>query len=186
VFGQSYHLFGQNSFRWAAPQYWHRQRLDTSRSDYVASASYQPSSILTLTSRFRLGEKRFHPAADRARSQRQFRPLDDQDNYGNYAPQPALGYLDRREGILPFARFKVNPNWLLLGACDTTCGPSRFRTQIGVGYSTDCLILALNSLAEYVGRGRIARPEQQPVRVDLDLAKARCSRRSRYPSGAGA
>ena len=35
--------------------------------------------------------------------------------YGNYAAQPALGFVDRREGILANARYKIDPNWLLLG-----------------------------------------------------------------------
>ena len=36
--------------------------------------------------------------------------------YGNYAAQPEIGFLDRREGILGTARFKLTPNWVLLGA----------------------------------------------------------------------
>src|SRR5256885_12508464 len=36
--------------------------------------------------------------------------------YGNYAAQPALGFLERREGVVGSAKFKVNPNWLVLGA----------------------------------------------------------------------
>ena len=30
--------------------------------------------------------------------------------YGNYAAQPELGFLDRREGVLGSAKLKLNPN----------------------------------------------------------------------------
>jgi len=151
VFGQSYHLFGQNSFAVGGPTNTGIvSGLDTSRSDYVASASYQPSSIFTLTSRFRLGESDFTLQRTELEASANFDRWTTRIIYGNYAPQPALGYLDRREGILAAARFKVNPNWLLLGGVRYDLRAEQIsETQIGVGYIDDCLILALNYVTEY-------------------------------------
>jgi LPS-assembly protein len=60
LFGQSYHLFGLNSFAASTPTNTGLESgLDTSRSDYVARFAYQPNSTFTLTSRFRLGEGDF-------------------------------------------------------------------------------------------------------------------------------
>ena len=36
--------------------------------------------------------------------------------YGNYAAQPELGYLTRREGLLGSASIKVAANWVVSGA----------------------------------------------------------------------
>jgi hypothetical protein len=38
--------------------------------------------------------------------------------YGNYAPQPELGYLTRREGFLGSASVKVAANWVVSGSAD--------------------------------------------------------------------
>jgi LPS-assembly protein len=60
LFGQSYQLFGQNSFAIGGPTNTGLQTgLDTNVSDYVARASYQPNSTFTFTSRFRFGESDF-------------------------------------------------------------------------------------------------------------------------------
>ena len=70
--------------------------------------------------------------------------------YGDYAAQPLLGFLQRREGLLGNAKFKIDPNWLMLGGVRYDLVADRVtETQIGVGYIDDCLILALNYVTEY-------------------------------------
>src|SRR6185312_13024765 len=60
LFGQSYQLFGANSFAQATPTNTGLDSgLDTTRSDYVARLSYQPNSIYTFTSRFRFDNDTF-------------------------------------------------------------------------------------------------------------------------------
>ena len=77
LFGQSYQLFGQNSFAIGGPTNTGLQTgLDTQVSDYVARASYQPNTIFTFTSRFRFDETRLHAAAHRTRDGGELRPLD--------------------------------------------------------------------------------------------------------------
>src|SRR5205085_3936531 len=57
LFGQSYQLFGLNSFAVGGPTNTGIESgLDTARSDYVGRVAYQPNSTLTLTSRFRLDQ----------------------------------------------------------------------------------------------------------------------------------
>ena len=60
LFGQSYQLFGQNSF--AVPDAVNtglNSGLETSRSDYVARVAYQPDNIYAFISRFLLDENSF-------------------------------------------------------------------------------------------------------------------------------
>ncbi len=60
LFGQSYQLFGANSFALAgATNTGLDSGLDTTRSDYVARLSYQPNSTYTFTSRFLFDNERF-------------------------------------------------------------------------------------------------------------------------------
>jgi LPS-assembly protein len=76
--------------------------------------------------------------------------------YGNYAAQPLIGFLERREGILGSARFKINPNWVLLGAMGYDIHhKSLTQTQVGIGYIDDCLILALNYITSYAYSGSV-------------------------------
>ena len=78
LFGQSYQLFGGNSFAIGGPTNTGLDSgLDTTVSDYVARASYQPNSALTFTSRFRLDEKDFTPRRTELEASASFRPLDD-------------------------------------------------------------------------------------------------------------
>ena len=60
LFGQSYQLFGENSFAVSdASNTGLDSGLDTRLSDYVARASYQPNSILKFSSRFRFDKDSF-------------------------------------------------------------------------------------------------------------------------------
>ena len=76
MFGQSYQLFGTNSF--AAGDTTNTgldSGLDTDRSDYVARLLYQPDRIWSFTTRFRFDQDDVRGAALRDRSPRQLRPL---------------------------------------------------------------------------------------------------------------
>jgi LPS-assembly protein len=151
MFGQSYSLFGQNSFALGGTTNTGIQSgLDTTRSDYVARVAYQPNSTFTLTSRFRMNEDDFTLQRSEFEAQANFDRWSTSVIYGNYAAQPALGFLDRREGVVGSAKFKVNPNWLVLGAVRYDLRAEQLtETQIGLGYIDDCLILALNYITEF-------------------------------------
>ena len=140
----------------------------------MARVTYQPNSQLTFTSRFRFDEgdftlqrSEFEAAAATSTAGRP------RVMYGNYAPQPAIGFLDGREGITATARFKLTAELADSSAGSATiCRPSQLnQTQIGIGYVDDCLILALNYITEYAYNGSVTR---QPYRDDADqLADAR-------------
>ncbi len=126
-------------------------------SDYVARASYQPNSALTFTSRFRLDEKDYTLRRTELEASAAFGRWTTSVMYGNYDPQPALGFLHAREGILGSARVKLDQNWLLLGAARYDLRAEEIsQTQIGVGYIDDCLILALNYIADYAYSGSVS------------------------------
>ena len=158
LFGQSYQLFGQNSFALGGTTNTGLESgLDTARSDYVARVSYQPNSTFTYTSRFRFDENDATLQRTELETTANFGRWTTMLMYGNYAAQPALGFLDRREGILGSARLKLNANWVLMGAARYDLRADQFsQTQIGVGYIDDCLILALNYITDYAYSGSVS------------------------------
>ncbi len=157
LFGQSYQLFGQNSFALAATSNTGLESgLDTARSDYVARASYQPNSTFLFTSRFRFDESNFNVRRTELEATANFGRWTTSIIYGDYAAQPEIGFLDRREGILVNARLKVTPNWVLIGAARWDLLARQVsQTQMGVGYIDDCLILALNYITDYAYSGSL-------------------------------
>ncbi|MGC2776929.1 MAG: LPS-assembly protein LptD, partial [Bradyrhizobium sp.] len=63
--------------------------------------------------------------------------------YGNYAADPAIGYLDRREGILGSGSVKVAPNWVVTGAVRWDVVANKLNQYVvGAGYVDDCFTLA--------------------------------------------
>jgi LPS-assembly protein len=150
LFGQSYQLFGLNSFSVGGlTNTGLDSGLDTTRSDYVARASYQPNSALMFTSRFRFDQSSFAVQRMELETNASFGRWNTTLMYGDYAAQPALG-LDERQGILANGRFKLNENWVLLGGVQYDLRADKISTtQIGLGYIDDCLILALNYLTSY-------------------------------------
>ena len=70
--------------------------------------------------------------------------------YGNYDAQPELGYLQRREGILGTASFKVAQNWVVSGGARYDLINDKINQYIiGAGYVDDCFIFALNYITDY-------------------------------------
>ena len=169
LFGQSYQLYGQNSFALGGTSNTGlNSGLDTSQSDYVARASYQPNSTFTFTSRFRMAENDFTLQRTELETTAAFGRWTTTVMYGNYAAQPQLGFLDRREGVLGSARLKVNPNWVLLGAARYDLHAHQVsQTQIGVGYIDDCLILALNYITDYAYSGSVSVNHTYMMQVSL-------------------
>jgi LPS-assembly protein len=70
--------------------------------------------------------------------------------YGNYAAQPNLGYLTRREGLLGSGSIKVASNWVVNGAARWDLEANKLNQYvIGAGYVDDCFVFALNYVTSY-------------------------------------
>jgi LPS-assembly protein len=157
LFGQSYNLFGQNSFALGGTTNTGLDSgLDTTRSDYVARVSYQPNSTYMFTSRFRFNNDTFEVQRTELEGRVNFDRWSGALLYGNYAAQPELGFLDRRQGILGTGQVKLDANWVLLGSARYDLNAGKFdQTRVGVGYVDDCLILGLNYITNYTYSGNV-------------------------------
>jgi LPS-assembly protein len=158
LFGQSYQLFGQNSFALPSPTNTGLDSgLDTTRSDYVARATYQPNSMFTFSTRFRFSENDFTLQRSELETTANFGRWTTTVMYGDYAAQPDIGFLTRRQGILSLAKLKLTPNWVLNGAVQYDLEDHKVvQTQAGIGYIDDCIILGLNYITNYAYSGSVS------------------------------
>ena len=151
LFGESYQLFGKNSFAAVdATNTGLDSGLDTRRSDYVARLAYEPNSIYTFTSRFRFDKNNFDVKRMEIEATAHFGRWSASVLYGDYAAQPDIGFLSRRQGVLTSGSVKLATNWVLSGGALYDIEAGKFgQTRIGLGYVDDCLILALNYTTNY-------------------------------------
>ncbi len=151
LFGQSYALFGQNSFAVAdITNTGLESGLDKPISDYVGSVTYQPNHVYSFIARGRFDEATFTPQRLEFESRANFDRWTFQVLYGDYAAQPLLGFLTRREGILAGASVKLTENWIALGSARYDIANDQFdQSRLGIGYVDDCFMLSVNWLTGY-------------------------------------
>jgi LPS-assembly protein len=151
LFGQSYQLFGLNSY---AVQDVTNTGVDSglqnAKSDYVARVNYSPNRTYTFSVRTRLDEATLNVNRFEAEGRAAFDRWSVSMMYGNYAPQPELGYLTRREGLLGSASLKVAANWVVTGSARWDLEANKVNQYIvGAGYVDDCFVLAANYVTSY-------------------------------------
>jgi LPS-assembly protein len=151
LFGQSYQLFGLNSFAVAdATNTGLDSGLARQRSDYVARINYSPNRTYTFSTRARIDEATGNINRFEAEGRATFDRWSVSMLYGNYAAQPELGFLTRREGLLGTASIKIASNWVISGAARWDLEANKVNQYIvGAGYVDDCFVLAANYVTAY-------------------------------------
>jgi LPS-assembly protein len=151
LFGQSYQLFGLNSFAVAdVTNTGLDSGLATPKSDYVASAEYSPNRTYTFSVRSRFDQATYSVQRFEAEGRANFDRWSFSLMYGDYAPQPQLGYLIRREGLLGTGSIKVAANWVVTGAARWDLEANKINQYVvGAGYVDDCFVLAANYVTAY-------------------------------------
>ena len=151
VFGQSYQLFGLNSF---AVQDVTNTAVDsglqTPKSDYVASLSYSPNRTYTFSTRARFDQATGSVQRFEAEGRANFDRWSISVLYGDYGAQPDIGYLTRREGILVTGSVKIASNWVATGAARWDLVANQINQYVvGAGYVDDCFVLAANYVTSF-------------------------------------
>jgi LPS-assembly protein len=151
VFGQSYQLFGLNSYSVKdATNTGLDSGLAKVYSDYVSSVSYSPNRTYTFSVRSRMDEQTWNIQRFEAEAKANFDRWSIGVIYGNYAPQPQLGYLNRREGLLANGSVKIAANWVATGAARWDLVNNNINQYVvGAGYVDDCFVLAANYVTSY-------------------------------------
>ncbi len=160
LFGQSYQLYGLNSFAVAdVTNTGVDSGLQNTRSDYVARVNYSPNRTYTFSVRARMDEATSNVNRFEAEGRASFDRWSVSLLYGNYAAQPELGYLTRREGLLGSASIKVASNWVVSGSARWDLEANKLNQYIvGAGYVDDCFVLAANYVTSYQYSAGVAPP----------------------------
>jgi LPS-assembly protein len=169
MFGQSYQLFGVNSFAVGdATNTGLGSGLDKSASDYVARIAFQPNKILTFSSRFRFDEADFTLQRLEIEAKASFDRWSASILYGDYAAQPQLGFLTRRNGILTSGAYKVSENWVVNGGVryDIEAGKLS-QTRFGLGYIDDCFTLSFNYFTDFTYSGNVTTNQTYMLQFSL-------------------
>jgi LPS-assembly protein len=169
IFGQSYHLFGANSYAVGdMANTGINSGLDTDRSDYVARVTFRPNSTYALISRFRFDEQTFETRRLEVEGRVNFERWQFAMTYGKYDAQPEIGMLLPREGVRAAGSIKLTPNWSITGNALYSIDSERL-TSIGVGlaYIDECLAISAVFQRNYGYRGDIVPNETLLVRLSL-------------------
>jgi LPS-assembly protein len=169
LFGESYQLFGLNSF--AVGDITNTglgSGLDTTRSDYVARIQFQPNQIYSFTSRFRFDQSDFSMQRLEVEARATFDRWNASILYGDYAAQPQLGFLTRRDGILTSGAYKVTENWVVNGGIRYDIQNAKLsQTRLGLGYIDDCFIMSFQYYADYTFSGNVTPSQTYLLQVSL-------------------
>jgi LPS-assembly protein len=162
LFGQSYQIYGLNSYSVRdLTNTGLESGLDKTYSDYVGRITYQPNQIFSFIFRGRFSSGGFDPGLGHDVSlfspeRLEFEARANFDRwtlqmmYGDYAAQPLIGFLNRREEILTGASVKLTQNWILLGSVRYDLAVNQFdQTRFGIGYTDDCLLVSFNYLTSF-------------------------------------
>ncbi len=149
--GQSYHLFGRNSFAYGdMTNTGLESGLQNNASDYVANVSFAPTKDLDLVTRFRFDQDNFDLQRVEVQGRGKLGPLTLTATYGRYDAQPLIGYYDRREGVFTSATYKLTDTWSVRGAVRYDLVESGIDySLVGLSYIDDCFTLAVNYISDY-------------------------------------
>jgi len=135
--------------------------LDSRFSDYVARLQFSPSANLSFIGRGRFDERTLDVKRVEATVNARVGRLSGSATYARFAPQPDVGYPNRREGLTGSARLQLSEHWFASGSVlfdlsrhleerqRLPAGKkgNRFAvasTSIGLGYMDECTIFTVN------------------------------------------
>jgi LPS-assembly protein len=167
--GQSYHLFGLNSF--AAQDLTNTgldSGLETRRSDIVARLLYAPNSRFSMISRFRFDEETFDMRRFETEARFNFDRWALSLLYGRYDAQPNIGIFEMREGITGFYSYRLTNTWTLyLGTRYDFVREDVDEWLAGIGYRDECFTFGMMYSESYSNPNR---PDDVVRRVMLNFA----------------
>jgi LPS-assembly protein len=149
--GQSYHLFGQNSFAYGDIANTGLQSgLEHEVSDYVGRIYYHPSENFAYGARFRINKDNYDLSRIELEARSTFDKVSLSTIYARYDAQPAIGFLERREGIYQTATLKLHDNWSITGGIRYDLDRSRIDLGIiGLNFINECFATTFAYIADY-------------------------------------
>lgn len=149
--GQSYHLFGLNSYTVADSTNTGLQSgLDTQVSDYVGRIYFQPTGNLSVTTRARFDKDTLEMRRFEVETRTTWERLVLATIYGRYEAQPLIGFIDPREAIFQTAAYRFTKYWSANGGVRYDLQNQHFDLiTAGVSYADECFTLAAQYAIDY-------------------------------------
>ncbi|MCC5978596.1 MAG: LPS-assembly protein LptD, partial [Salinarimonas sp.] len=184
-FGQSVQLAGRNSFRPGDLVNTGRDSgLESRFSDYVGRVSLSPNEIFSVNARGRFDRSTFDMKRLEAGASLTFDRIEGSVSYARFAPQPELGYPDRREGLQLSGRVELSPHWFASGSVmfdlsrhleDRRRGVNesdRFSVasmSVGLGYADECTYFTVTYSSRPKDGSLGSRDQNRTVMLQLEL-----------------
>ena len=188
MIGQSVQIAGRNSYATGdLVNAGRNSGLDSRFSDYVARLQFSPSANLSFIGRGRFDQHTFDVKRVEATVSASVGPLSGAVTYARFAPQPELGYPNRREGMSGSARLQLSEHWFASGAVQFDLSryleerqnlpvgrtsSDRFAvasTTIGLGYMDECTIFTVNYTATPKDGAFGAKADNRSIMMRLEL-----------------
>lgn len=169
LFGQSYQMFGQNSYAIAdLANTGMNSGLEDRASDYVARLYFQPTGRFSFVTRFRFDKDDLSMRRFEAETRSTWDRLTLATIYARYEAQPDIGFPERRHGIYQTATYKFHDYWSLTGGVryDLERGKIDFGT-FGITYSDECLAISAVYVADYTNIITSTAVQKFLVRINL-------------------
>jgi LPS-assembly protein len=157
VFGQSYHLGGDNVFE----EEFKDSGLDTTSSDYVGGLYIQPMGNFSFIAQSRFDEETLNVNRTDLATKTNVGPFGGSLVYANIEAQPASGIDKDREEIQGRGSTAIAKHWSLFGRIRYDIeGDQRIKNSLGLKYHDCCFALSLAYDERFI-RDRDIEPDQR-------------------------
>ena len=132
VFGQSYHLGGENPFPTDSG-------LETSRSDFVGAVYFSPNPIFRLAAKSRFDQSDLSFKRSDLQAALTTAKFSGTLTFSQIDAQPTLGYSEDRQEIAGTAEYKLHEYWSVFGSARYDIADTRMLSHsVGLKYEDLC------------------------------------------------
>lgn len=145
IFGQSFHLAGQNSYAEAdLVNVGAYSGLETNRSDYVAMLGVTAPFGISASASARFDEETFEMRRKELRVGANIANVSATARYAYIAAQPGYGFNTDRQEVSATATLRFNENWRAFASGTYNIQESQLvNNSLGFGYSDECFIYTM-------------------------------------------
>jgi LPS-assembly protein len=169
LFGQSYQMFGQNSYSITDIANTGAQSgLEERTSDYVSRIYFQPTGRFSFVTRFRFDKDDLSMRRFEAETTSRWDRLTLSTIYARYEAQPLIGFISRRNGIYQTARYQFHDYWALEGGMRYDLERGKFDlATVGLSYVDECFAITATYIADYTNLVTASSVHKFLLRVNL-------------------
>ena len=169
LFGQSYQMFGQNSYSiYDLANTGAQSGLEDRSSDYVSRIYFQPTGRFSFVTRFRFDKDDLSMRRFEAETSSRWDRLTLSTIYARYEAQPMIGYIDRRNGIYQTATYQFHDYWSITGGTRYDLERGKFDLlTFGLTYTDECFAISATYVSDYTNLVTASSVHKFLLRVNL-------------------